>query len=55
MIVILPWNLAREISEQLAYTAEWGARLVVPIPTVAVFEPGQAPPGVTPLDAGAVG
>ena len=55
VIVILPWNLAREISEQLAYTAEWGARLVVPIPTVAVFEPGQAPPGVTPLDAGAVG
>ena len=33
VIVILPWNLAREISEQLAYTAEWGARLVVPIPT----------------------
>ena len=55
VIVILPWNLAREISEQLAYTAEWGVRLVVPIPTVAVFEPGQVPPGVTPLDAGAVG
>lgn len=33
VIVILPWNLAREIEEQLAYTAEWGARLVVPIPT----------------------
>ena len=33
VIVVLPWNLAREISEQLAYTAEWGARLVVPIPT----------------------
>jgi len=33
VIVILPWNLAREIGEQLAYTAEWGARLVVPIPT----------------------
>ena len=29
VIVILPWNLAREITEQLAYTAEWGARLVV--------------------------
>jgi SAM-dependent methyltransferase len=33
VIVILPWNLAREIAEQLAYTAEWGAHLVVPIPT----------------------
>ena len=43
MIVILPWNLAREISEQLAYTAEWGARLVVPIPTATTFEPGTAP------------
>lgn len=31
-IVILPWNLEREISQQLAHTAEWGARLVVPIP-----------------------
>ena len=37
MIVILPWNLAREISEQLAYTAEWGARLVVPIPVARYF------------------
>jgi hypothetical protein len=38
-IVILPWNLAREIGEQLAYTAEWGAELVVPIPTARVIEP----------------
>ena len=38
MIVILPWNLATEISEQLAYTAEWGARLVVPIPTARYLE-----------------
>jgi hypothetical protein len=41
--VILPWNLAREISEQLAYTAEWGAQLVVPIPTATAFAPGSAP------------
>lgn len=33
-IVILPWNLKDEISEQLAYTAQWGAKLVVPIPKV---------------------
>jgi len=44
VIVILPWNLAREISEQLAYTAEWGAQLVVPIPTATVFDPGSTPP-----------
>jgi C-methyltransferase C-terminal domain/Putative zinc binding domain/Methyltransferase domain len=43
VIVILPWNLAREISGQLAYTAEWGAKLVVPIPRARVFEPGSSP------------
>ena len=44
VILILPWNLAREISEQLAYTAEWGAKLVIPIPTAVLFEPGSIPP-----------
>ncbi len=43
VIVILPWNLAREISEQLAYTAEWGAKLVVPVPTATLFAPGAVP------------
>jgi SAM-dependent methyltransferase len=38
-IVILPWNLAREIAAQLAYTHEWGAELIVPIPTARVLEP----------------
>jgi C-methyltransferase C-terminal domain len=37
-ILILPWNLAREIAEQLAYTKEWGANLIVPIPTATVLE-----------------
>ena len=32
-ILILPWNLRDEIARQLAYTREWGARLIVPIPT----------------------
>ena len=36
-ILILPWNLKREIAAQLAYTAEWGAKLVVPIPRVEVL------------------
>ena len=40
-IVILPWNLAREISAQLAYTEEWGAKLIVPIPTATFVEPGS--------------
>ena len=43
MIVILPWNLAREISEQLSYTADWGASLVVPIPRPFSSAPGSIP------------
>jgi hypothetical protein len=31
-ILILPWNLEREIAAQLEYAREWGARLIVPIP-----------------------
>jgi hypothetical protein len=38
-IVILPWNLAKEIATQLAYTEEWGADLIVPIPFARVLEP----------------
>jgi SAM-dependent methyltransferase len=32
VVVILPWNLEREIAAQLEYVGEWGARLLVPIP-----------------------
>ncbi len=31
-ILILPWNLRAEVSEQLAYARGWGARLAVPLP-----------------------
>ena len=37
LILILPWNLKDEIAAQLAYTREWGARCVVPIPEVEVL------------------
>ncbi len=37
-ILILPWNLAREITEQHAYVKEWGGKFVVPIPEVAVLD-----------------
>jgi len=36
-ILILPWNLKREIRQQLSYVREWGGRLVVPIPVVEVL------------------
>jgi SAM-dependent methyltransferase len=32
-ILILPWNLEREITEQLSYVRDWGARLIIPIPS----------------------
>ena len=43
LILILPWNLAPEISAQLAFTAEWGAQLVTPIPLATAFAPGTLP------------
>jgi SAM-dependent methyltransferase len=39
-ILILPWNLEREIAPQLAYAQEWGARLIVPIPHPRVLPEG---------------
>lgn len=36
-VVILPWNLAEEIMEQLRFISDWGGRFVVPIPKVAVY------------------
>ncbi|HXK55187.1 MAG TPA: class I SAM-dependent methyltransferase [Gammaproteobacteria bacterium] len=36
-LLILPWNLADEISRQMAVIREWGGRFVVPIPEVRVW------------------
>jgi len=36
-VLILPWNLRTEISEQLGYARDWGAQFVVPLPTLEVF------------------
>jgi hypothetical protein len=38
-VLILPWNLSREITEQVAYIRRWGGRFVVPIPEVRVLDP----------------
>lgn len=37
-IFILPWNLKDEIIKQLDYTREWGAKFVIPIPEITVFD-----------------
>jgi hypothetical protein len=36
-VLLLPWNLREELTEQLHYVREWGARLVVPIPALEIF------------------
>jgi SAM-dependent methyltransferase len=36
-VIILPWNLEREIVEQMSYIKEWGGRFVVPIPEVRIL------------------
>ena len=37
-VLILPWNLKDEIIGQLAHVRDWGARFVIPIPTVTVVD-----------------
>jgi SAM-dependent methyltransferase len=36
-VLILPWNLRREIVEQLHYVHDWGGRFVTAIPQLEVF------------------
>jgi SAM-dependent methyltransferase len=36
-VLVMPWNLRREISAQLEYVREWGGRLVVALPELEVF------------------
>ena len=36
-VIIFPWNLKSEISEQLNYIREWGGKFVVFIPETHVF------------------
>jgi hypothetical protein len=36
-VIVLPWNLGDEISEQLAYIRDWGGRLVRAVPTLEMF------------------
>jgi SAM-dependent methyltransferase len=36
-VIIFPWNLREEISNQLAFIKEWGGKFVVAIPSLEVF------------------
>ena len=35
-ILVLPWNLRDEISQQLSYVRSWGGKLVFPIPELEI-------------------
>jgi len=36
-VIILPWNLKQEISEQLSYIRDWGGKFIVAIPELEIF------------------
>ncbi|MEP7319342.1 MAG: class I SAM-dependent methyltransferase, partial [Panacibacter sp.] len=36
-VIILPWNLKEEITNQLAYIKEWNGRFVIPVPELEVI------------------
>jgi len=40
-VLVLPWNLRTEISAQLSYVAEWGGKLVYPIPALDIDGGGE--------------
>ena len=36
-LLILPWNIAGEITRQMAYIREWGGKFIVPVPKATVL------------------
>ena len=35
-VIIFPWNLRKEVTEQLAYIREWGGQFVTAVPNIAI-------------------
>jgi SAM-dependent methyltransferase len=40
-VLILPWNLRKEIVAQMRHIGSWGGKFVVPIPEATVFDPEE--------------
>ncbi|MFO1110038.1 MAG: class I SAM-dependent methyltransferase [Bradyrhizobium sp.] len=40
-LLILPWNLRKEIVAQMRHVGEWGCKFVVPIPGVQIIDPRE--------------
>ena len=36
-VLILPWNLKKEIGEQLSFIRDWGGKFVIFIPELLIF------------------
>ena len=36
-VLIMPWNLRDEITEQLSHVRDWGGKLVVALPRLEIF------------------
>ena len=36
-VIILPWNLKEEITQQLSYIKDWGGKFVIPIPQLHII------------------
>ena len=37
-LLILPWNLRREIMQQMSFVREWGGKFIIPIPTATIYD-----------------
>ena len=37
-VLILPWNIKKEIMEQINFINTWGGKFIVPIPNVMVYQ-----------------
>lgn len=37
-VLILPWNLKKEISSQMSFIKEWGGKFVIPIPEITILD-----------------
>jgi hypothetical protein len=40
-LLILPWNLKKEIVSQMRHVGDWGCKFIVPIPEVEIIDPRE--------------
>jgi SAM-dependent methyltransferase len=40
-VLILPWNLKDEITQQMRHVSDWGGKFIVPIPDMTVIDPKE--------------